>query len=268
MVDQVYAPKSQYRQIADLLRERIDTGSYAPDDPLPSEPELAAELGVSRVTINKAISLLRTAGLVRVRRGSGTYVRSTPRITRDARYRYANPRAAELEGRALGLTPRAECTEVSKVEASAEVAGALGIDEGDPVVVRHRRLFADGEPTRLADAYLPWNLAEDAGLLEPDGAELLESDAGSGVIYARLAERGLAPARFDEDVTVRIASDSEARALDLEDGQPVIHITHVARDATDRAVEVALHTMPAHLWRLHYDWSARPNDEYGTAGDD
>ena len=51
--------------------------------------QLAAELGASRVPINKAISLLRTAGLVRVRRGSGTYVRTT----RDARYRYANPRA-------------------------------------------------------------------------------------------------------------------------------------------------------------------------------
>lgn len=268
MVEHVQAPKSQYRQIADLLRERVDTGHYQPDDPLPSEPELAAELGVSRVTINKAISLLRTSGLVRVRRGSGTYVRSTPRITRDARYRYANPRAAELEGRALGLTPRAECTEVSKVEASAEVATALGLDEGDPVIVRHRRLFADDEPTRLADAYLPWDVAEGAGLLESDGADLLESDAGSGAVYAFLAERGLAPVRFDEDVTVRVASDVEARALDLEDGQPVIHITHVAKDANDRAVEVALHVMPAHLWRLHYDWSALVDDDSAPDDDD
>ncbi|MFG1920371.1 GntR family transcriptional regulator [Cryptosporangium sp. NPDC048952] len=268
MAEQVFAPKSQYRQIADLLRERIDAGFYEPDDPLPSEPELAAELGVSRVTINKAISLLRISGLVRVRRGAGTYVRTTPRITRDARYRYAHPRAAELEGRALGLSPRAECTEVSKVEATTEVAAALGIDEGDPVVVRHRRLFADDEPTRLADAYLPWDIAEDAGLLEPEGTELLESDAGSGAVYARLAERGHGPARFDEDVTVRVASDAEARALDLEDGQPVIHITHVARDADDRAVEVALHVMPAHLWRLHYDWSALVDDEYDIENED
>ncbi|MFI5955718.1 GntR family transcriptional regulator [Cryptosporangium sp. NPDC051539] len=258
MAEPLSIPKSQYRQIADLLRERVETGYYHRDDPLPSEPELAGELGVSRVTINKAISLLRIEGLVRVRRGAGTYVRTTPRITRDARYRYAvvpgGSHASELEGRALGLTPRAECTEVGEVAAPPDVAAALGIGQGDSVVVRRRRLFADEEPTRLADSYLPWDVADDT--------ELLDSDVGSGAIYSDLADHGHGPVRFAEDVTVRIASDEEARALDLEDGQAVIHIKHVAWDAEDRAVEVALHVMPAHLWRLHYDW-----DVFG-AGED
>jgi GntR family transcriptional regulator len=47
----------------------------------------------------------------------------------------------------------------------------------------------------------------------------------------------------------------------LEDGQPVIHIKHIAWDAEDRPVEVALHVMPAHLWRLRYDWDDPANEE-------
>src|SRR5437764_5160310 len=68
----IETPKSQYAQIAEELRGRIESGGYPPGSPLPSESRLAEELGVSRVTINKALTLLRASGDVKVRRGSGT----------------------------------------------------------------------------------------------------------------------------------------------------------------------------------------------------
>src|SRR5436309_1811967 len=99
--------KSQYAQIADELRSRIESGDYPPGSPLPSESRLADELGVSRVTVNKAVTLLRASGDVKVRRGSGTYVRSLPRIRRDAKRRYAargqGMGAGEVEVRKLNL---------------------------------------------------------------------------------------------------------------------------------------------------------------------
>src|SRR5688572_30218211 len=85
----IQAQKPQYIQIADLLRSRIDDGTYAAGSQMPSEPELADELGVSRVTVNRAIGVLRSAGHVKVRRGAGTYARRVPRINRDAVARYA-----------------------------------------------------------------------------------------------------------------------------------------------------------------------------------
>jgi GntR family transcriptional regulator len=254
----IEAPRSQYQQIADLLRERIEDGTYPRGGPLPSEPQLSDELGVSRVTVNKAIGLLRGAGLVRVKRGSGTFIRSVPQITRDARARYAarnqGTGAGDVEVKALGLTPRTDYDQIGQVPAPAAVATALSIEEGAPVLIRPRRLFANDEPTQLADSYIPWEIAE--------GTALLDKNVGRGGSYTRLAELGHGPVRFTEEVSVRAATAREVRLLELDGSEPVIDIVHIAWDANGRAVEVALHVMPGHLWRLRYDWDDPTSDEY------
>ena len=56
--------RAPYLQVAGLLRAAILTGRYAPGDRLPSGPELATQLGVARMTVQQAIRLLRSEGLV------------------------------------------------------------------------------------------------------------------------------------------------------------------------------------------------------------
>ncbi len=85
---------SQYRQLADLLRAAILRGDYPPGSTFPSEPELAEQHGVSRPTINRALLVLRSEGLIRVERGRGTIVRSVPTIPR-----YATTRSPPSENR-------------------------------------------------------------------------------------------------------------------------------------------------------------------------
>src|SRR6266508_1726160 len=238
LVAAVEAPKSQYEQIADLLRARILDGTYPPGSALPSEPALSAELEISRVTVNRAIGLLRTAGLVKVRRGSGTYVRSLPQIIRDAKRRYgARERgtgAGEGEVREMDLRSRTEYREIAQVPATPEVAQALDIAEGTNVLVRRRVLYANDEPTQIADSYYPWEIAKDSALL--------------------LADIGYSIARFMEDVNVRMPIDAERRTLQLEATQPVFDIVHIALTATDQRIEAAFHVMPGHLWTLRYAW--------------
>jgi DNA-binding GntR family transcriptional regulator len=72
------------RQLADVLRTRIDTGWYRPGDQIPAETQLAEEAGVHRVTVRAALAILRGEGLVETRRSpgstcQGTYVRAEPR---------------------------------------------------------------------------------------------------------------------------------------------------------------------------------------------
>ena len=69
------ADRAVFRQLADLLRRRIETGEIAPGDPLPSELRLVQEYGISRTTVRQAIAQLRTEGLVKVERPRGTFVR-------------------------------------------------------------------------------------------------------------------------------------------------------------------------------------------------
>src|SRR6516162_766745 len=78
------APRAQYRQMADLLRGEIEHGDYAAGTRLPSEPELAQRYGVNRITVNRAVAILRAEGFVRVERGRGTIVRELPVLRRDA----------------------------------------------------------------------------------------------------------------------------------------------------------------------------------------
>jgi GntR family transcriptional regulator len=69
------ADRAVFRQLADLLREQIDSGELAPGEPLPSELRLAQEYGISRTTVRQAIALLRAEGLITVERPRGTFVR-------------------------------------------------------------------------------------------------------------------------------------------------------------------------------------------------
>lgn len=243
-------PRSQYAQIAELLRDRIRDNTYPAGTPLPSEDRLAEELGVSRVTVNQAVKVLRASGDVKVRRGVGTVVRSLPRIVRDAQARYAarteGTGAAEVEARKLDLRSRTEYREIGRAAAPERVASILGTGRTKPLV-RRRVLYADDEPTQMADSYLPWSIVKDC-------PALLQADTGQGGSYGRLAEIGYGPVRFTEEVDVRMPTEQERRILDLEATQAVFEICHVAYAAGGRPVEVCLHVMPGHLWTLRYAW--------------
>ena len=63
------------------IRELIQTGELPPGSKLPSEPQLAAELGVGRNIMREAVRALVAARVLEVRRGSGTFVTSLePRL--------------------------------------------------------------------------------------------------------------------------------------------------------------------------------------------
>jgi GntR family transcriptional repressor for pyruvate dehydrogenase complex len=62
------------RQVVDALYEALRSGQYRPGDRLPSEPQLAATLGVGRSAVREAIRELLTLGVVEVRHGKGTFV--------------------------------------------------------------------------------------------------------------------------------------------------------------------------------------------------
>lgn len=66
--------KLVFMQIADVLAERIEDGTYPPDGRLPAEPELVAEFGAARESVRRAIRELRERGLIETVAGKGSYV--------------------------------------------------------------------------------------------------------------------------------------------------------------------------------------------------
>jgi GntR family transcriptional regulator len=247
--------RPEYLQVAAAIREAITAGEWAPGTLMPSEPELAARYGVTRATVNRALSVLRTEGLVRPERGRGTTVNELPVIRREAvaRQRRDVREAGQARGafdgelRRLGLTPRSE-VEVGQAPAAAAVAELLGVEPGAAVLARRRRMYADGIPVQMATSYLPLDIAE--------GTPLAETDPGPGGAYSRLADLGHAPASYAETARVRPPDDDEARFLRMDPDQRVVAIRRTARTAAGRIVEVNEITLPAHQWELVYEWDA------------
>ena len=189
------SPRSQHRQLADLLRSAIERGDYAPGSTLPSEPELAQQYEVGRLTVNRAIQILRSEGLVRVERGKGSIVRELPVLTRDAAGRQVIREAGQARGafqaelERLGLTARSD-VEILEAAPPSDVAALLGTD--GKVLVRKRQMYANDIPVQLATSYLPVDIA--------GGTQLAERDTGPGGTYSRLTDLGYAPAMFSETV--------------------------------------------------------------------
>jgi GntR family transcriptional regulator len=248
----ISAPKPQYVQVAEMLRQRISNGTYPRGSLLPSEDRLADELGLSRVTVNRALGLLRAAGDVKVKRGTGTVVASGKRIRRDAQARYAargeGTGAGEVEVRRLNMTSFTSYGEIGKVAPPARVAEILGLDKREVVLLRPRILYADDEPTQIANSYFPWSVVRNC-------KPLMQEDSGTGGSYGRLAELGVGPVRFTEEVTVRLPDEVEQAVLDIEPTQPVFEIWHVAYTQPDRPISVTIHVMVGHMWELRYAWT-------------
>jgi GntR family transcriptional regulator len=247
---------SQYHEVAARLRAAIESGTYPRGTKLPTEDELAAQLGVHRATVNRALGILRADGLVYVHRGKGTFVTEIPpihrnavtRYSREARERAGGRGAFDTEIRAMGRTPRSDLT-ITRARPPQRVADVLGVSaEDESCVIRARRMFADDTPVQIADSYIPLDIAA--------GTALEEHDSGPGGIVSRFAELGHAQVRITERLGIRPPTSQEAEFLQMSPEQRVLDVVHTGWTAEGRAVEVCLHVMPAHQWDLEYEWPA------------
>ncbi|MEU1277440.1 UTRA domain-containing protein [Streptomyces sp. NPDC005805] len=134
--------------------------------------------------------------------------------------------------------------DVHEAPASAPVAQALGLAVGEPVVVRDRLYVVEGEPVQLATSYLPAALVRDSAIARPD--------TGPGGVCARLAELGLRPVRFTEELRVRPPSRTEATRLRPGPSAPVLEICRTAFTDEGRAVEWTRMVLDPAVFVLEY----------------
>ncbi|WP_327234526.1 UTRA domain-containing protein [Streptomyces sp. NBC_01317] len=132
-----------------------------------------------------------------------------------------------------------------EVPASPDVAGLLGLDGEETVIVRRRMMYLEDRPCELTDTYYPAAIAR--------GTRLAGTAKIPGGAVTLLAELGHVGVRVREDVTARLPGEEEQGALDIPPGEPVLHLTRVAFDSADRPIQLDLMTMPARLQRLRYE---------------
>jgi GntR family transcriptional regulator len=201
----------KYAQIAAQIERAIAAGELGPGDRLPSERELAAEHGVSRMTVRQALQTLESRGLLRraIGRRGGSFV-ARPKLERDLRTFSGLSEQLRRQGVAAG----------ARIVSTREADGAIEI-------VRVR--LADGEPFALERSSFPGDRF--AGLL---GLDL------SGSLYDLLDDHfDAAPVRAVERIEPVLADRDEAVVLGVAPGAPLMLVDRIAYDDAGLVVETA-----------------------------
>lgn len=236
------------RQIADRLREAIESGDLPPGSRVPGENILKSHYGVARSTARDALAVLANSGLLTKVPKIGTFVRERPprhRLTRDRMARrddygyYFDP-AVQPWRPLVPLT-------VSKGRPPPDVVPLLEVEPGDDVMIRDRTMGdpQTGEVHQLATSYLPLSLVEEIPVLGV-------VNSGPGGIYDRIEEAGHGPLTWREVISARAASDREIRLLKLSSGVPVLRILRVTSDPTGAVCEVYDMRVDAERWEIGY----------------
>ncbi len=208
------------------LTDVIGRGDLVPGDRLPREDELAAMIGVSRMTLRQALATLESLGTV-VRttgRAGGTFV-AEPRIECDL----TGLAGFTEQLRRAHLRAGARMVSAATVAAPAKAAEALAIHRGAPVHAVVRVRTAQRKPVVLERSYFPVDLFPD----------LLEQRL-TGSLYGLLSRRyQQKPHMATENLEPVIARDEEAKLLGIDEGSPLMLIERTAFTAAGQAIEYA-----------------------------
>lgn len=213
----------QYQQLEEGLLLSIEQGRLAPGEALPSERDLAETLGISRMTVRRALTSLEARGQLRSQVGKGWYV--SPPKTEQRLYQLTG---FSYDMRALGHVVRSQLLDLLEVGADENLASRLGIAVGATVYVIKRRRFLDGEPTTLEQARVAKQVCP--GLDRYDFAR-------DSLYRVMREEYGLVLACATQQIEASRADLSESTMLEIEEGAPVLRSTRVAYDPNDVVLE-------------------------------
>jgi DNA-binding GntR family transcriptional regulator len=205
-----------YRELDADLRRRIGCGEFPPGARLPAEGRLAADYGVNRLTVRRALSELARQNLIRTEHGVGSFVRE-PAV----RHRVDDGHAGLADSMAArGLTVTHELISAAVVERQdldEELRGRLPGDWQRPLArFRFRRLL-EGIPWSLSTAVIPAELAP-------------ASWDAAGSLTALLADRGTPVVRAERSFAAAAADDDDSQWLEVEPGAPVLVINGLNTD--------------------------------------
>ncbi|MEV5982481.1 GntR family transcriptional regulator [Streptomyces sp. NPDC052114] len=235
------SPVPLYFQLAQQLEAAIERGALTPGSLLGNEIELAMRLGLSRPTVRQAIQSLVDKGLLVRRRGVGTQVvHSQVKRPLELSSLYDDLEAA-------GQRPETRVLRNTVEPASAEVAAALGVAEGDEVHLVERLRLAHGEPMAHLRNHLP------SGLLDLD-TERLEATG----LYRLMRAAGLTLHSARQSVGARAATAEEGALLAEPAGAPLLTMRRTTFDDTGRAVEFGSHVYRASRYSFEFQLLVRP----------
>ncbi len=230
-----------YQQIKGLILQSLEAGEWKPGEAIPSEMDLSARFRVSQGTVRKAIDELAAENLVVRRQGKGTFV--STHSEQHVQYRFLKLMPDNGDRNSEGPAQR-RVLECKRSRATADVARALSVRSGDPVIQVRRVLAFAAVPTILEDLWLPGTAFK--GLTA-------EQMAGyHGPTYAMFeVEFGVRMVRAEEKIRAVAADDVQAALLNVSTQAPLLSVERIAYTYNDMPMELrrGLYRTDTHHYR-------------------
>ena len=216
------AAQPLYAQVEAIFVDRIRTGVWRPGQLIPSEFELAREIGVSQGTVRKALNALAVDNLVERRQGRGTFVAEhTPD---KMLFRFFNL----FEDGGGHIEPDSQNTRLSIARANKEERERLKLDVGAEVIRVSRVRTHAGKPMIYETIVLPRQFFPG----------LVKEKTIPNTLYDHFQkEYGLTVSHGEERITAVAAGEREAKALEIAPGLPLIRLDRTMYALNEAPIE-------------------------------
>jgi GntR family transcriptional regulator len=240
------SPLPLYHRIYVILRDQIAQGVYVVGSVLPSEHEIGAEFGVSRVTAKRALDELAAEGLVERARGRGTTISAKAPSARTWPIN-ANFEAWRENLGDIGRNTRARVVEFSYTTVPSPICKLLNVDPAELVQRAVRIRSIDGTPLSQSTTYVPARIARTYS----------KQDMGKIGLIELIERAGVKVSSAEQRITATLADSITARRLDVKVGSALLLVKRIILDFEGKPVEYfeALHRPD----RFEYQMSLTPD---------
>jgi GntR family transcriptional regulator len=252
----------RYVEIADELRQEIESGALPRESQLPTEAQLQARFGASRNTVRDAVKLLVVERLLETRGREGTWITKAhvPFVTTLS----TDPSTGLGGGGEEGATypalvleagrknARAGTPKVEILECPAQIATRLQIKQGEPIVSRFQKRYIDDTIWSLQTSYYPMAWVEKGAtkLLQP-------KDITDGTV-AYLAQLDLKQDGYRDLVSARLPNEEEKALFNLTHNHTVMEVYRTSFTADGTPVRVTVTAYPSDRNQIVYDIGTVP----------
>lgn len=225
-----------YFQIYQHLLDQIHSGALRPGQSIPSEPELAGSLGVSRMTARQAVKALCDAGVTYSQRGLGTFVSGSKQVKTSTELL-----SFTQETKTSGSRPTSRVLAFEEVPANSELSGALHLTPRANVFRLKRVRIAGSVPMSIEECFLPSKLCP----------KLLDVFDPRTSLYQVLSQKyGMRMTAADEVAEASLAHAEEARLLQIKKGAPVFLLKRITYADSSQPVEFVRSVYRGDRWKL------------------
>lgn len=196
-----------YKQIRNIIKQKIMDGEFKPNQKIPSETQLSNIFQVSRITVRNAINELVDEDLLVKKQGKGTFV-SVPKIEDNVLEDISFSLTCQIHG----VRPGSKIIENIIRDASERDVKELELNENSKVVYIKRIRYADDDPVIIEHNFFPEKYSF-----------LLFEDLENQSLYEILRSKyNIIRAKSKKTIEITTASETEANLLSIKKGEPLL----------------------------------------------